>query len=198
MSINHLKALKTRKFVIGIYFLLFLFPFVMESAASLGSAATSEFRHHWTQSPDIDAPLQDHMPTLSNPSLSPSSGTTSTQFSFEITYTDLDDEAPWYVIVFIDSVSHQMRSILGSNYTAGVRYRYQTLLSVGTHSYYFQASDGTSTVWDPLGSTYTGPEVNPPSFAPILSAGSVSPPAGYQTDVFVFTVSCSDADNKSP
>lgn len=68
-----------------------------------------------------------HLPTLSNGSVSPLSGHLDTVFKFNVTYTDVDNDTPVYVNVTID----------------GCVYEYSTSLLKGFHYYSFEASDGT-------------------------------------------------------
>jgi len=84
-------------------------------------------------------------PTLSNGSVSPLSGYLDTVFKFVITYTDEDNNTPAYVNVIIDNTdSYNMtkRNISDDNYKDGCVYENSTTLPIGSHFYYFNASDG--------------------------------------------------------
>ena len=64
-------------------------------------------------------------------------------FNFTLTYTDADNDAPQYVQVVIDNYRHNMSKVdsADNTYSDGVEYTYLTLLSAGTHGYYFLAND---------------------------------------------------------
>ena len=101
-------------------------------------------------------------PTLTFGSVSPSSGTTSITFTYEVTYTDADGDAPSYVKVYIDGTGYSMTKISGT-YTGGALYSFSSTLSAGSHNYYFEASDGTAMVRLPSDGTYSGPTVKKPT-----------------------------------
>ena len=103
----------------------------------------------------------DSSPSLSSGSLFPASGTTGENFTYEVTYTDNDGDAPSYIKVYIDNVAHDMAKVSGT-YSTGAKYRYTwatTSTDVGAHSYYFYASDGVSTTRLPPSGSYDGPTV---------------------------------------
>ncbi|MBA7622760.1 Outer membrane protein assembly factor BamB [subsurface metagenome] len=103
--------------------------------------------------------LPNTAPTLLWASLSPSSGSEGTAFTYEVTYADADGDAPSYVRVYIDGSSHTMSKVSGT-YTGGALYRYTTSsLSTGSHTYYFTASDGIDTARLPTSGTYSDPTV---------------------------------------
>lgn len=164
------------------------------------SAINAQIKDAPRQTAELLSPKQDFAPTLSDASLSPSSGTTRTTFTFEITYTSLAGNGPIYVIASIDSVARTMRKTSTSySYETGVRYECRTLLSEGDHSYYFQAHDGSDIARDPAApNSYIGPTVGPPINPPMLSEESVTPTSGYHTDIFTFTVKYNDSNNNAP
>jgi hypothetical protein len=112
-----------------------------------------------------------HAPTLSSSGVSPSSGKTDTAFTFSVTYTDADNDAPTVKKVYIDGVAHDMSST-ATTYTSGVVFTYSTKLSKGSHTYYFEFSDGTETVRLPTSGTNSGPSVtekpSKPGFIPSI------------------------------
>ncbi|MFX0200902.1 MAG: thrombospondin type 3 repeat-containing protein, partial [Candidatus Hodarchaeota archaeon] len=78
-------------------------------------------------------------------------------FTYQVTYTDNDGDAPSFVRVYIDGSPHNMAQVNGT-YTDGVTYHYITSsLSIGSHNYYFSASDHTDTDRLPKNGTYSGP-----------------------------------------
>ncbi|MEM0372574.1 MAG: hypothetical protein QXO69_01905, partial [archaeon] len=83
-------------------------------------------------------------PVLSG-SVSPSSGDQYTYFTFSLTVTDADNDTMNYVRVNIDGTSHDMTETdaADTDFTDGKEYSYATILSSGTHSYYFTAYDGS-------------------------------------------------------
>jgi outer membrane protein assembly factor BamB len=95
-------------------------------------------------------------PTLTNPSLNPNSGSTSTEFEFKVVYTDGDDDSPevnpGYIRVIIDdeligramSLNTSASSVLrDGKYNNGEEYIYSTTFSTyGQHNYKFVCFDG--------------------------------------------------------
>jgi hypothetical protein len=60
--------------------------------------------------------------------------------------------------VYLDGTSCQMSEISGA-YTDGAIYRYTTTLGIGSHTYYFEASDGQATARLPASGNSSGPIV---------------------------------------
>ncbi|MBM7787406.1 glycoside hydrolase family 9 protein [Tenggerimyces flavus] len=85
-------------------------------------------------------------PTLTAGAVSPASGTSTTPFTFSVTYTDVDNQAPHVVDVVVDGVVHHLTGTNPADvtYTDGKTYAYTTLLAKGNHSYYFRTTDTTS------------------------------------------------------
>jgi hypothetical protein len=127
-------------------------------------------------------------PTLSDASVSPSSGTVTTTFTYEVTYADVDSDAASYVRVHIDGDTTGVAMT-----KSGSVYTYSTTLTKGSHNYYFTTSDGTDTAREPSSGTTSGPTVA--NTAPTLTSGSVSPSSGTVTTSFTFTVTYADADS---
>ena len=91
---------------------------------------------------------------LQNSSVSPTSGSTSTNFTFSTTYTGPDPATE--VDVVVDGTSHPMTLISGDPST-GALYQATLSLSSGKHDYAFYATDGTNGWSDPVTpGTYTG------------------------------------------
>jgi hypothetical protein len=80
-------------------------------------------------------------PSLSGGSVSPSSGTTSTTFTYQVTYSDADCDAPDRKDVVIDGSSYRMTPVSG-DYRNGKVYKYDKKLSAGKHNFYFSFNDG--------------------------------------------------------
>ncbi len=86
------------------------------------------------------------------------SGDRSTWFTYSITYRDVDGDEPTTKLVYIDDEPYGMSSP-GLDFVSGATYTYRTRLPLGTHSYYFEFSDGKNSVRDPPIGTSSGPEV---------------------------------------
>jgi hypothetical protein len=89
-------------------------------------------------------------PTLTQGDVNPKVGTTSEYFTFEITYTDEDNDPPKYVNVTIDGTDYPMTPQSGGDYTTGKVYEKIIKGSTLTdypypHSYYFSAADYRAT-----------------------------------------------------
>ena len=91
-----------------------------------------------------------HFPELKDGIVFPSVGTTSTIFTYLVTYYDPDGDLPEYVRVIIDGFEFDMQT------TDNVQYYYSTTLPPGTHWYSFVASDGKAVCSLPK---QTGPKV---------------------------------------
>ena len=95
-------------------------------------------------------------PTLTDPSLTPIVGSSSTEFEFKVVYTDLDDDTPevdpGYILVFIDDDLIGRTMILNTSaplnlrdgkYDNGEEYIYSATFSTyGLHKYKFVCFDG--------------------------------------------------------
>jgi phospholipase C len=91
---------------------------------------------------------------LQNSSVSPTSGTTSTNFTFSTTYTGPDPATE--VDVVVNGTSHPMTLVSGDP-TNGALYQATLNLSSGKNDFAFYATDGTNEWSDPVTpGTYTG------------------------------------------
>ena len=91
---------------------------------------------------------------LQNSSVSPTSGTTSTNFTFATTYTGPDPATE--VDVVVNGTSHPM-SLQSGNPSAGAVYQATLSLSSGKNDFAFYATDGTNEWSDPVTpGTYSG------------------------------------------
>ncbi len=87
-------------------------------------------------------------PVLSDGIVSPTSGYTSTTFTYSVVYTDDDNDAPMSITVTIDGGGPQdmnIRSGGDGNYTNSEIYEYTVtgaVLGTGSHTFQFAASDG--------------------------------------------------------
>jgi hypothetical protein len=118
-------------------------------------------------------------PVLSSGFVYPASGREGTAFTFEVMYSDPDNDAPLSVGVYIDGIHHEMERV-GEN-ASGILYRYQTSeLSVGHHEYYFVAVDNR---WGearlPSVGSYQGPTVEEPPRAVLVLVREENMPIAY-------------------
>ncbi len=102
-----------------------------------------------------DNDCADNPPTLTNGEVSPSAGLTidgtnsndhdGTLFTFSVTYTDADNEAPNYVRVNIDGTDYDMTTTC-TDYSSGCVYTYSTKFNApsASHSYSFKTASGAS------------------------------------------------------
>jgi len=136
------------------------------------------------------------VPTLSNPSVSPTSGFDGALFTYTVTYTDADNTPPTIARVYIDGNTRTMSSNDGS-YDDGSTFTYSTTLSAGTHNYYFEFSDGYWTVRLPESGTFVGPNVTI-NHVPSLLSPQVNPITGIEGASFTYQVIYQDEDNTTP
>lgn len=82
-------------------------------------------------------------PTLTNGAVNATTGNPQTNFTFDVTYTDADNDAPLVTELVLDGVIHEMVATdpADTTYTDGKIYRYTTKLTPGNHSYYFHTTD---------------------------------------------------------
>ncbi|WP_141505370.1 glycoside hydrolase family 9 protein [Paenibacillus luteus] len=85
-------------------------------------------------------------PTLTLGSVDQATGDKATNFTFNVTYTDADNEAPFAMELVLDGVVHYMKAVNASDttYSDGKAYTYTTKLPLGIHSYYFHTTDTSS------------------------------------------------------
>jgi hypothetical protein len=77
---------------------------------------------------------------LSNPAVSPSSGTTATTFVFTVKYQNHEGSSPDHVSVVIDGTGHLMTTT-ATSWKRAVEFTYSTRLAVGTHAFSFSSLD---------------------------------------------------------
>jgi hypothetical protein len=80
-------------------------------------------------------PITSNKPELSNPSMTPSTGDTNTEFTFSVDYSHPDGDLPDSIQVVIDDLGYEMTLTNG-------HYEYKTKLSEGNHTYYFTTKLG--------------------------------------------------------
>lgn len=146
-----------------------------------------------------------HKPVLSDNKVTTDGSTATTQVSkvarpiFLVTYRDADNDAPKFVKLFIDSdaTGVNMTSTGGTDYRAGVVFRYQSPapLAIGDHTYRIAAQDA-----DPFAEDAA--EVNGAfkvlNLKPVLSNGTVTPATGSHNAAFTYSVKYTDGDGDAP
>ncbi|MBN2209197.1 MAG: S8 family serine peptidase [Candidatus Coatesbacteria bacterium] len=135
-------------------------------------------------------------PTLSNPNVTPESGTTDTTFVFTVSYFDGDGDTPATGVVFIDDVPKGMA--LTSGQPSNGIYAYSTRLSQGSHSFYFRFEDPSASFARAPQDGSFSLNVSAGNTAPVLSSGSVDPQSGNISENFVYGVHYYDADGDQP
>ncbi len=105
---------------------------------------------------------------LTQSSVSPMSGTSTTVFTFQTTYADQANQAPTEANLYVDSIAYPMTYMSGS-YTTGALFQVSMTLPTGNHTFAFVFADSVSSWSDPKGTlTYAGPSVG-------ANAGAVKP-----------------------
>ena len=106
-------------------------------------------------------------PTLVMHGYLPFSGDPSTLFTFTVTYTDPDGDAPYVKKIYIDDANENgnghIMTYAGGSYSTGAAFTYQTTLPVGGHVYHYRFDDGHghSVRAPPQGNEAPGPTVDP-------------------------------------
>ena len=148
---------------------------------------------------------QAETPSLSNGYVTPTTGDTSTQFCYYVSYFDPGGIDPELTTVKIDGTLSFMTLYSGSP-SNGV-YCYGTVLFLGTHTYYFMFTTGSTTLYlPPPGTPYPGPTVSEPSIpdfslsiSPTLSVNQGSSGTTnvdvQQTDGYTYDVSLTALTN---
>ncbi len=135
-------------------------------------------------------------PVLTNEYVTPSSGYPDTLFTFRVTYTDLDNDAPSQINLIINGTPYVMvkYNYYDNYYADGCIYENTTYLSLAPYNYiyYFNCSDGEHYYTT---SVYNNLRIHN---KPTLSIESVSPKQGYENTLISFRVNYTDLDNEVP
>jgi formylglycine-generating enzyme required for sulfatase activity len=95
-------------------------------------------------------------PTLSGGGVSPEVGEPGANFVFEVTYADPEGQNPSVAEIVLDGVVHAMTYVSGDP-VEGALYRYQEVLELGSHEFFFRFQDGPN---PPVSTpTFPGPYV---------------------------------------
>lgn len=136
----------------------------------------------------------------------PDTGNTNTNYVYRVKYTDPDGTTPSYVRVHIDGeTGGRAMSFVSGSISSGAIYSYATnSLAAGTHTYHFEASDGSLTARLPTTGDLSGPTVT--NQAPTLgvtgesgyASDGVNPDSGKRGTTFTFRVKFTDSDGTAP
>jgi N-acetylneuraminic acid mutarotase len=99
------------------------------------------------------------VPQLLTSPVSPSSGSSSTEFTYRVVYIDVDGETPTAYKVYIDDIEHVMEP-QDYDYRLGANFTFKIKLGPGDHTYNFEYSDGHNTTIAPASGNFKGPSVN--------------------------------------
>ncbi|NHK33060.1 MAG: hypothetical protein FK730_17055 [Asgard group archaeon] len=139
-------------------------------------------------------------PSLSDGIVSPLIGDQKTLFTFEVNYTDLDDNPPEFVKVIINETEYMMTKQNPSdmNYTDGCIFQYSTYLNPSSfnYTYNFDCSDGIYSNSTSLFNNLNVLKTN--LYEPQLLFPDVSPDLGGYNTMFNYTVWYFDEDNNQP
>jgi len=106
-------------------------------AMAAEGASFEEILHHYYTDTGLTAPP---VPLLSEGSVVPLEGDTSTPFRYEVTYSDDGDDLPRETFLIIDGYSRQMQRDT-THPIPNPRYVYTTTLPAGQHEYAFEFED---------------------------------------------------------
>ncbi|MEX2682523.1 MAG: hypothetical protein Q6373_013065, partial [Candidatus Sigynarchaeota archaeon] len=134
---------------------------------------------------------------LSQSSVSPSIGFSSDVIYFYVTYTHSSNLMPSSIYVKIDSTSYPMSKVYpyDNTYTDGCMYYCSKALGLGSHTFSFYASDGSTSVYSP---TYSGLTVRSFASTTSLTQISCSPASGNTDSDFQFRVLYTQSYNLAP
>jgi|GEM_PF-4968863 len=104
------------------------------------------------------------VPQILTSPVAPSSGGSTTEFTYKVVYIDTDGETPTTYKVNIDGVDHDLEP-QDYDYKAGANFTFKTKLGPGDHTYTFEFSDGHNTTVAPVSGDFKGPSVNDPPTA---------------------------------
>jgi len=135
-------------------------------------------------------------PILSDFRVEPSEGYANMTFTFYANYTDLDKQMPTTIFLYLNEERFAMEPLNPKDYAVsnGKIYCYATQLPVGLYYYFFETSDGLTTVETEKQSflvRYLGNDL-------VLENCHVKPESGNLDTLFVFSVIYRDLDGDAP
>jgi hypothetical protein len=153
--------------------------------------------------------FDNHLPNLFQPSVTPWTGNTKTNFCYKIIYSDEDNDRPGKVQVEIDNNNIYNLSLLNPStdidnisWKNGSWFKFNITLSEGEHKFRFITNDdlGFDDIFAPTGKieSLNGPDVVLKNSEPILSKGAVSPKEGNSNTLFNFRIKYWDNEGDIP
>ncbi|UCH87972.1 MAG: hypothetical protein JSV49_06790 [Thermoplasmata archaeon] len=122
--------------------------------------------YSWSNLPPYSPPI------LTNPQVTPENGDIFTDFTFNVTYIDYDDDTPLIKKIVIDGNDYLMSSP-DTKFDDGSNFKFTTKLDDGAHNYYFIFNDSKFEVRLPLVGVFDGPLVIIPNEKPKLVPGGI-------------------------
>lgn len=98
--------------------------------------------------------------TLMHSSVNPTSGSSTTPFTFQTTYADSTGAAPTSALLYVDNTPYPLTQQPGGTYQTGVVFSTTMTLATGKHSFFFVFSNVNTSWADPFApASYAGPNV---------------------------------------
>jgi len=164
-------------------------------------ASDSNDTSRFPKSGTLNGPIVDtdnYPPELSMAMVTPEEGDQTTEFSFTVDYQDPEGDPAQFCKVFIDEKEYLMAPGNGT-WSDGKKYTFSTQLQEGSHDYYFECSDGITTVSLPLTGVFPGPVVEVvENKAPRLKEWGIEPGTGDEETKFTFSITYLDKDDDEP
>jgi rubrerythrin len=152
---------------------------------------------NWTETSILQFDVFNRAPILTLEQVNPTSGYIDTYFNFTVNYINLDNNAPFIIIVNITGVGvYDLMEVdpLDTNYMDGKDYYYNISgFAVGLYSFHFAANDTFGNWTESIVLQF---EVI--NRLPTLSFGQVNPITGYIDTAFNFTIVYTDLDDHAP
>ncbi|MEE9150790.1 MAG: hypothetical protein V3U20_03040 [Thermoplasmata archaeon] len=91
---------------------------------------------------------QNSPPVLSKGTVTPRKSYPNIDYLFTVTYTDVDNDPPANIKVFIDQVDYSMEEVdpTDTNYTDGKDYSFKKIMDEGSYTIYYSADDGEGNI----------------------------------------------------
>ncbi|UCH90105.1 MAG: winged helix-turn-helix transcriptional regulator, partial [Thermoplasmata archaeon] len=157
--------------------------------------ATIDYVTNVTWWPYVQPQIPGDYINLTNGSVTPLQGDTKTIFTYQVTYSSEYAYPPERLEVVIDNLSFRMNYVSGSNLTGAI-YQYKSLLSFGSHNYFFNCTLWNESERLPAYGYYHGPSVGGTQV--YLLNGTVKPKSGTVQTIFNYTVIYVNSNNTAP
>ncbi len=155
----------------------------------------------WSTTP-VEIHARNALPEMQGSSYAPGSGDTATIFRFEVQYRDMDNIKPEVSNIVLDDKDLPMSTDSEGPWDNWVYFYYETTLSMGSHSFYYEFSDGTDMVRypseDAVPNWIAGPTVTAQNDIPTLTTPNHYPEDGIRSTKFEFNIIYTDAENDPP